>query len=75
MTEIFFHSKNNLARCDHECILVFVQITVSKITQISSDMKIRPMEAELFLADGQTDMTNLIVASPNFASVHKYHLL
>jgi hypothetical protein len=30
-------------------------------------MKIRPVEAELFLADGQTDMTKLIVVFVNFA--------
>jgi len=30
-------------------------------------MKILPVEAELFLADGQMDMTNLIVVFRNFA--------
>jgi hypothetical protein len=30
-------------------------------------MKIRPVEAELFHADGQTDMTKLTGAVPNFA--------
>jgi len=30
-------------------------------------MKICPVEAELFHADGQTEMTKLIVAVPNFA--------
>jgi hypothetical protein len=30
-------------------------------------MKIRPVEAELFSADRQTDMTNIIVAFRNFA--------
>jgi hypothetical protein len=42
-------------------------------------MKIRPVEAELFHAnrqtdwhvDGETDMTKLIIASPNFANAHK----
>jgi len=35
-------------------------------------MKIRPVGAELFLADGQTaDMTKLIVAFHNFANAHK----
>jgi len=34
-------------------------------------MKIRPVEAELFHADGQTDMTKLIVAFHNFANVPK----
>jgi hypothetical protein len=32
-------------------------------------MKIRSVEAELFHADGQTDMTKIIVASRNFAVV------
>jgi hypothetical protein len=35
-------------------------------------MKIRPVEAELFHADGQTDMTKLIVAFRNFANAPKY---
>jgi len=35
----------------------------SKNTQISNFMKIHPVGAELFCADGQTDMTNLITLS------------
>ena len=31
-------------------------------------MKIRPVGAELFLADGQTDMTKLLAAFRNFAN-------
>jgi hypothetical protein len=31
-------------------------------------MKIRPVGAELFNADGRTNMTNLIVAFRNFAN-------
>jgi hypothetical protein len=31
-------------------------------------MKIRPVEAELFHADGQTGMTELITAFDNFAN-------
>jgi len=34
-------------------------------------MKIRPMEAESFHADGRTDMTKLIVAFRNFADAPK----
>jgi hypothetical protein len=34
-------------------------------------MKIRPVGAELFHADGQTDMTKLIVAFRNFANAPK----
>ena len=38
-----------------------------KILKTSNSMKIRPVGAELFHADGQTDMTKLIVAFRNFA--------
>ena len=34
-------------------------------------MKIRPVGAELFHADGQTDMTKLIVAFRNFVNAPK----
>jgi len=34
-------------------------------------MKIRPVDAESFYADGWTDMTKLIVAFRNFANVPK----
>ena len=37
-----------------------------KNTQISNFMKIRPVGAELFHVDRQTDMTNLRVAFRNF---------
>ena len=41
-------------------------------------MKILPVEAELFYAvrrtDGQTDMTELIVAFRNFANAHTHIL-
>ena len=39
----------------------------SKNTRLSVLMKIRPVRAELFHADRQTDMTKLIVALRNFA--------
>jgi hypothetical protein len=38
-----------------------------KISKISNLIKIRPVGAELFHADGQTDTTKLIVAFRNFA--------
>ena len=38
-------------------------------------MKIRPVGTELFHADGQTDMTKLIVASRNFANAPQKCLL
>ena len=34
-------------------------------------MKIQPVETELFLADGRTDMTKLIVTLRNFANAPK----
>jgi hypothetical protein len=36
--------------------------------QISNFMKIRPVGAELFHADGQTNITKLIIAFRNFAN-------
>jgi hypothetical protein len=46
---------------------------ISKNTQISKFVKIRPLGAELFHADGrmdrQTDTTKLTVAFHNFANV------
>jgi len=38
-------------------------------------MKIRPVGAELFHADGRTDMTKLIVAFRNFANACKKTIL
>ena len=43
----------------------------SKNTHISNFMKIRPVGAELFHADGRTDMTKLIVAFRNFSKAPK----
>jgi len=40
----------------------------SENRQISNFMKIRPFGAEPFHADGQTDVTKLIVAFRNFAN-------
>jgi hypothetical protein len=40
----------------------------SKDIEISNFMKIRPVGAELFHTDRQTDMTKLIVAFRNFAN-------
>jgi len=42
-----------------------------KNTHISNFMKIPQLEAELFHADGRTDMTKLIVALRDFACEHK----
>jgi len=40
--------------------------------KISNLMKIRPVGAELFHADGRTDMTKLIVACGNFENASKH---
>ena len=74
------HFKKNSARCYHKCtckvsvtlvrfqwILNFLN-AFSKNTQISNFTKIRPVGDELFRVDGQTYMTNLIVAFRNFAN-------
>jgi hypothetical protein len=42
-----------------------------KNTQISNFMKIHPVAATFFHADGQTDMTKLIAANHNFANMPK----
>jgi hypothetical protein len=43
----------------------------SKDTRMSNFMKIRPVGAELFHADGRTDMRKLIVAFRNLANAPK----
>jgi hypothetical protein len=43
----------------------------SKNAQISNFTRARPVGAELFHADGRTDMTKLKVAFRNFANAHK----
>jgi len=42
--------------------------TFSTNTQISEGIKIRPVGADLFHADGRTDTTKLIVALRNYAN-------
>jgi hypothetical protein len=43
-------------------------------TQISDGMKMLPVRAELFHADGRTDITKLIVALRNYANESKNHI-
>jgi hypothetical protein len=43
----------------------------TKNTQISNFIKIRPVGAELFHADGRTDMTKLMVAFRDFVNASK----
>ena len=47
----------------------------SKNTQISNVIKIRPVGTELFQADGQTDMTKVIVVFRKFANAPKSHTI
>jgi hypothetical protein len=44
---------------------------LEKYSYIYNFMKIRPVEAKLFHAGGQKDMTNLTVACRNFANAPK----
>ena len=46
----------------------------STYNQISDVIKILPVGAELFHADGRTDMTKLIVAVRNYANEPKNHI-
>jgi len=46
-------------------------LQIVKNFQISCFTNIRPLGAVLLHADGQTDMTKLIVAFRNFANAHK----
>jgi hypothetical protein len=62
-------------KCLYSCPILmtfdFLGGRFSKNPQISNFMKIRPVEAELFHADGRTDMTKPIVAFRNYANAPK----
>jgi hypothetical protein len=63
-------------------LIVLINVTVERVitylllrtrasikgTQIKNFIKILPVEAELFHADGQTDITTLIIAVSDFAN-------
>jgi len=51
-----------------ELNLDFLDRFKKKNTHISNSMKIRLVEAELFHADGRTDMTKITVAFRNFTN-------
>jgi hypothetical protein len=51
--------------------LKFTRREFKKIKKIQNFMKIRPVRAESFHAVGQTDMTNLLVTTRNFANSFK----
>jgi len=67
---IGLHVKYRLFLSDFNETRIFSTNFRKKI-QISNFMKIRLVAAELFHADGRTDMTKLIVAYRNFAKVPK----
>jgi hypothetical protein len=67
---IGFHVKYPLFLSDFNEILNFSTV-FSKNIQISYFMIIRPLAAELFHAEAQTDMTKLTVAIRNYANAPK----
>ena len=68
------HVKYLLVLSDFNAIWNFLD-RFSKNGQTSNFMKVRPVGAELFHADGQTDMTKLIVALRNFANETKNQVI
>jgi hypothetical protein len=67
---IGLHTKYPLFSTDFDETWIF-STDFSKNTQMSNFMKIRPVGAELFHADGRTDMKKLIVVFRNFANAPK----
>jgi hypothetical protein len=66
---VCFHVKYPLFLSDFNETWIFFD-EFSKKTQVSNFVKIRPVTAELFHADGRGDM-NIIVAFRNFANAPK----
>jgi len=66
------HAKYALFLSDFNDTSIFREIFGKKKSQILNFIKVLPMLATLFHADGQTDMTKLIVASRNFANAPKH---
>jgi hypothetical protein len=79
-------SKKKRARYDYKYILVLMYSTrysrhiliklefsrhIFENSQITNCLKIRPVEAELFHADGRTDMMKLIAVFRNFTNAPK----
>jgi hypothetical protein len=89
LTETFLFLRRNERDMIKKCIFVFKESIryscpilwdlnfldrFSKNPHISNFTKIRPAGAELFHADGWTDMTKLIVTFHNFVNVPKKHI-
>jgi len=66
----FYSSYYNDVR-NHEPESLYFLTKFSKSSQIQNFMKILPVGADLFHADGQTDMTKLTVAILNSANAPK----
>ena len=67
---IGLHVKYPLFLPDFNETLIFLT-EFRKNTRISNFIKIHPVRAELFHADGRTDMTKLTIAFRNFANAPK----
>jgi hypothetical protein len=70
---IGFHVKYPLFSSDVNETWIFPR-QVFESTPIPNFIKIHPVGVELFLAEGQTDMTKLIVAFRNFPNVPKIEM-
>jgi len=57
------YSKNIWARYDRKRVFVAILDIFSKNTQISKFMKIRPVGAQFFHADGRTDLSQIFCES------------
>jgi hypothetical protein len=66
------YMKYPLLLSDFNSTWIFLDKFSKKKSQISNLMKIRPVGAELFHEDGQTDMTKLTITFPNFANAPKH---
>ena len=68
---VCLYLKYPLFSSDFNEILSFLKRFSQLNSQISSLMKIHPVEAELFLSDGQTGMVKQIVAFRKFSNAPK----
>jgi hypothetical protein len=68
MRTVFIQVMYSLFWSDVNNIWIFSRDFRKKYTQTKNAIKIRPVGAKLFHANGWTDMTKSIVASRNFAN-------